>query len=137
MSTVASLAEAWIETLNANALSVAHPVGYLAEAWIETFPLFREPTGTLVASLAEAWIEIISGDTTDLTSKVTSFAEAWIEIGSWPFFRDRSRSPPSRRRGLKRFCFDYYIKKQSRLPHGVVNHKIHTPIAIFRYFVYT
>ena len=57
LTAVASLAEAWIETLNANALSVALPV----------------------ASLAEAWIEIISGDTTDLTSKVTSFAEAWIE----------------------------------------------------------
>lgn len=49
----------------------------------------------------------------------------------------RPKSPPTRRRGLKRFCFDYYIKKQSRLPHGVVNQKIHTPIAILRYFAYT
>ena len=57
----------------------------------------------MVASFAEAWIEIkccrMKMQTTDI---VASFAEAWIEMMCSLLTREQSsRSPPSRRRGLK------------------------------------
>ena len=54
---VASLAEAWIETTYTSVFSPIVCVASLAEAWIETSRLGSCGACVLVASLAEAWIE--------------------------------------------------------------------------------
>ena len=56
--TVASLAEAWIEMIDALSRLVPGIVASLAEAWIEIDPLGSQRLAAYVASLAEAWIEI-------------------------------------------------------------------------------
>ncbi|GEM_PF-1097267 len=79
-------------------------VASLAEAWIETIDNCYLYGGSAVASLAEAWIET-SMTCIALTCKlVASLAEAWIETNRHSFDTGNQRSPPSRRRGLKRQC---------------------------------
>ena len=57
--TVASLAEAWIETFHNELERHRHGVASLAEAWIETSGTRWKSRHNLVASLAEAWIETV------------------------------------------------------------------------------
>ena len=57
---------------------------------------------SLVASLAEAWIETCNWCCCRRWCRVASLAEAWIETSKPTFYRFVPRSPPSRRRGLKR-----------------------------------
>ena len=54
-----------------------------------------------VASFAEAWIEKSFQDKCKPVNHVASFAEAWIEKVSYNHNFLYTRSPPSRRRGLK------------------------------------
>ncbi len=54
---VASLAEAWIETILLITRRTRRGVASLAEAWIETFEYSYYNPSLGVASLAEAWIE--------------------------------------------------------------------------------
>ena len=76
-------------------------VASFAEAWIEKHSCDRTAARKRVASFAEAWIENAIFMLALLFPVVASFAEAWIE--NFPkFLHSRiTRSPPSRRRGLK------------------------------------
>ena len=62
----------------------------------------KDIAGAMVASLAEAWIEIFAQIVEFVAQDgVASLAEAWIEIAKQRAGSQRTRSPPSRRRGLK------------------------------------
>ncbi len=54
-----------------------------------------------VASLAEAWIETPLKFYIQNMASVASLAEAWIETDFIVLYEAYTRSPPSRRRGLK------------------------------------
>ena len=100
--TVASLAEAWIETIYSrppvpvvvrrlprggvdrnivcHVFRIFKPlVASLAEAWIETITIASIAIMPNVASLAEAWIETDHYRLNRHHAKVASLAEAWIE----------------------------------------------------------
>ena len=52
---------------------------------------------------------------------VASFAEAWIEMGIRTSMPEKMRSPPSRRRGLKSFVFEWLAHYFGRLLRGGVD----------------
>ena len=99
--TVASFAEAWIEIVEpfTNFHAIKSPPSRRRglklisnqTIWVR-FP---------VASFAEAWIEILMPLSLLKSISVASFAEAWIEIILAFDAFSISKSPPSRRRGLK------------------------------------
>ncbi len=73
-----------------------------AEAWIETYSRCDDPTYFNVASHAEAWIETFTPCVETNGSMVASHAEAWIETGPRSIGRQyHVTSPLTRRRGLK------------------------------------
>ena len=69
-----------------------------------------------VAYFAEAWIENISVTLFSYLLLVASFAEAWIENSKHFAKNANGTSPPSRRRGLKIYCFLCLILKHSSPP---------------------
>ena len=81
---VASLADAWIETFGLLCRGgLGGLVASLADAWIETFGLLcRGGLGGLVASLADAWIETPPNRANNVLLPVASLADAWIETNS-------------------------------------------------------
>ena len=76
--------------------------GRLLRGGVDWNSFFHSITSSpLVASFAEAWIEILMISITGPIAAVASFAEAWIEILFLFHCLMLSKSPPSRRRGLK------------------------------------
>ena len=76
-------------------------VASFAEAWIEIILSREQITHPEVASFAEAWIEIVQQHSYTLPLLVASFAEARIVIILSMDMPASSKSPPSRRCGLK------------------------------------
>ena len=72
-----------------------------AEAWIETFDAKTFDDDIQVASRAEAWIETTRWARPCQTFIVASRAEAWIETFKKRRMSPSMQSPPVRRRGLK------------------------------------
>ena len=98
---VASLADAWIETITKVPFEKCYVVASLADAWIETHQELIIWLMHYVASLADAWIETRRGLSPLCTAPVASLADAWIETGISPRRRSNGTSRPSRTRGLK------------------------------------
>ena len=75
----------------------------------------------MVASPPEAWIETHSHSHLTQTILVASPPEAWIETRLFTPAQVSRRSPPPRRRGLKRFGVERVGIGKGRLPPGGVD----------------
>ena len=74
-----------------------------ADAWIETASVLEGGGSGAVASRADAWIETPSGKATDSDSAVASRADAWIETLCLMSLILLHLSRPARTRGLKHY----------------------------------
>ena len=124
---VASITEAWIETLSSPAVLRPITVASITEAWIETSIGAKPPSirtcrlhhggvdrnlhttlitdhVTRVASITEAWIETTRRFQCTDPPRVASITEAWIETLPSDQTTAGPLSPPSRRRGSKQLA---------------------------------
>ena len=82
--------------------SMEYPAGHLLRGgvdWNGISESSKAPIG--VTSYAEVWIEICTDVLTWSSVFVTSYAEVWIEMKGWFDGKEKERSPPTRRCGLK------------------------------------
>ena len=101
LSLVAPFAGAWIEIVIGWECGVPVAVAPFAGAWIEILLNTKTRPHLSVAPFAGAWIEISDKAKKWFLVAVAPFAGAWIEMYCHQKYILRSRSLPSRERGLK------------------------------------
>ncbi len=122
---VASRAEAWIETRAARSIWKGAWVASRAEAWIET----RIVIGALalelrVASRAEAWIETVHGECPARVARSPPARRRGSKHRVALELQRKSTSPPARRRGSKPAACCSMRAAACRLPRGGVDRNI-------------
>ena len=101
---VASFAEAWIENIWNTKDFGKYPSPPSRRRGLKKRKEILSGIRKIVASFAEAWIENTNLGIVIYLLKVASFAEAWIEKKEQTSIIAGLKSPPSRRRGLKKQC---------------------------------
>ncbi len=103
VASVASLAEAWVETTTSTTTAVNRGVASLAEAWVETHRGSAQRGRKHVASLAEAWVETRSQlETQERRLGRLPRGGVGRNFNMGAVRQPMKESPPSRRRGSKR-----------------------------------